>query len=456
MRAVLTALLLLPVLSGCGTPLLRAVDRNDFYAVREQLDKGADINRQVTFGECHQALDCALSKGHRTIAKLLIERGADVHGQGLYVPPIVTTARRNDPELVQLLLDHGARVDSRDWEGNDALTVAAFHGYWELVDLLLARSAEIDNAVARLEVFAQETGVWANPAAARGGIAKLRRRSAGRTVEAAPASEPVRKAAPAPDVDAPSYRLPERGADFAVVVGIEDYSALPPARFAARDAQAVAAHLKALGVPERNIALLTGVQATRTGLAKNIEAWLANNVDERSTVFFYYSGHGAPQPETGEAFLVPFDGDPEYLAETGYPLKRLYEKLGGLKAKRVIAVLDSCFSGAGGRSVLAKGTRPLVNKIDVGAPTGAKVVSLSASQASQVSGADEEARHGLFTYHLLMGLNGAAQDRAGGVTVKSLFDYLAPRVADGARRSNRSQTPRMLPEAGPAGQWRLR
>ena len=258
------------------------------------------------------------------------------------------------------------------------------------------------------------------------------------------------------DADSPAYRLPERPQDFAVVVGIEDYSALPAARFAARDAGAVAAHLKALGVPERNVALLTGVQATRTGLAKHVEAWLTNNVRDDSTVYFYYSGHGAPRPETGEAYLVPFDGDPEYLAETGYPLKRLYEKLGALKARRVIAVLDSCFSGAGGRSVLAKGTRPLVNRIDVSAPAGSRVVSLSASGASQVSGTDEDARHGLFTTHLLRGLSGAAQDQNGGITVKSLFDYLSPKVADQARRSNRSQTPQMLPAAGAAGDWRLR
>ncbi|MDD5628477.1 MAG: caspase family protein [Elusimicrobia bacterium] len=287
-------------------------------------------------------------------------------------------------------------------------------------------------------------------------LARLRRQAPSGGGERPPSRDGGPRPA-ADDVDSPSYRVPERPQDFAVVVGIEDYSSLPAARFAARDAQAVAAHLKALGWPQRNIALLTGVQATKTGLAKHLEAWLPNNAGEQSTVFFYYSGHGAPQPETGEAYLVPFDGDPEYLAETGYPLQRLYERLGALKAKRVIVALDSCFSGAGGRSVLAQGTRPLVNKVDVGSLSGSKVVSLSASQASQISGTAEDERHGLFTYYLLQGLNGAARDQNGGVTVTSLFDYLAPKVADQARRSNRSQNPRMLPAAGSAtGQWRLR
>jgi ankyrin repeat protein len=58
---------------------LRAVGKNDYYAVREQLDKGADIDRAVTFGmNCRLPLDCALFNGYRSIARLLIERGASL------------------------------------------------------------------------------------------------------------------------------------------------------------------------------------------------------------------------------------------------------------------------------------------------------------------------------------------------------------------------------------------
>lgn len=46
-------------------------------------------------------------------------------------------------------------------------------------------------------------------------------------------------------------------------------------------------------------------------------------------------------------------------------MKSLYHNLGQLKAKRVVVALDSCFSGAGGRSVLASGVKPLVTKLDL-------------------------------------------------------------------------------------------
>lgn len=262
-----------------------------------------------------------------------------------------------------------------------------------------------------------------------------------------PQAEALAATAPVSDVDAPRYKSPERAEDYAVVVGVERYNGLPDATYAERDAKAVYEHLIALGYPARNIALVTGAQATRTALVKNLEAWLPQNVDEKSTVFFYYSGHGAPDPAGGAAYLVPADGDPQYLQETAYPVKRVYEKLGALKARRVLVAMDSCFSGAGGRSVLAKGTRPLVGKIDMGA-VGGKVVSLTASASAQISGALDEQRHGLFTYYLLKGLNGEARDVTGAVTVKSLHSYLAPKVQDAAKRANRDQAPQLLPADG--------
>ncbi len=252
---------------------------------------------------------------------------------------------------------------------------------------------------------------------------------------------------PSSDVDAPRYRSGENPHGYAVVIGVEKYSGLPDAQFAERDAKAVYEHLLALGYPPRNIALLVGAQATRTGLVKNLEAWLPQNVDEKSSVFVYYSGHGAPDPTGGAAYLVPSDGDPQYLVETAYPVKRLYEKLEALKAKRVILAMDSCFSGSGGRSVLAKGTRPLVGKIDLGATSG-RVVSLTASASNQISGVIDEQGHGAFTYFLLRGLNGDAKNGAGSVTLKSLHDYLAPRVQDAAKRANRDQLPQIIAAPG--------
>ena len=259
------------------------------------------------------------------------------------------------------------------------------------------------------------------------------------------------------DVDKPGYALPENPNDFAVVIGVEKYTTLPAAEFADRDADAVRAHLLALGYPARNIYFLSGQQATRAKISQSVNTWLPNRVNDTSTVFFYYAGHGAPDPNTSQAYLVPVDGDNDDLGSTAYPLKELYAKLGALKARHVLVALDSCFSGAGGRSVLAKGARPLVTSVDLGASgLPNNVIALTASDKSEISGTIEDQGHGAFTYYMLKGLAGAAKNTSGTVTVQSLYDYLTPNVQDAARLHNRDQTPQLLQSGTAEAQTVLR
>ena len=257
-----------------------------------------------------------------------------------------------------------------------------------------------------------------------------------RAVRGTEASAPAPAAAAAGI--APRFTSPERPDDLAVIVGVESYSDIATkAPYAERDADAFKSFVRALGVPERNIVLLKGPKAVKSSLEKNLEGWLPRLAKPESRVYFYFSGHGAPEIKTGQAYLVPWDGDPNFLEATAYPVSRLYEKLGALPAKQVLVAMDSCFSGAGGRSVLASGARPLVGKVETGA-VPAKVTVLAASAASEISGSLDDRRHGAFTYFLLEGLN------AGRTGAKALHAYLVPKVQDEARRLNRDQTPQLL------------
>jgi len=244
----------------------------------------------------------------------------------------------------------------------------------------------------------------------------------------------------------PKFSSKERPDDLAVIIGIEGYSdIMAKAPYAERDAEAMKAYVRALGVPERNIVLLTGSKAVRSALTKNVEGWLPRMAKSDSRVYFYFSGHGAPDVKTGQAYLVPWDGDPNFLDATAYPVAQLYQKLGALPVKQVLVAMDSCFSGAGGRSVLASGARPLVMKIETGT-VPARVTSLAASASNEISGSLDDKRHGAFTYFLMEGLN------AGQKTPSELIKYLTPRVQDEARRLNRDQTPQLQGD----GAWSLR
>ena len=228
--------------------------------------------------------------------------------------------------------------------------------------------------------------------------------------------------------------------DIAIVIGIEGYQALPKSDYSFDDAKLVKDYVKAMGFKERNIELLTDERATLSGITKTLEAWLKNKVKSNSRVFVYYSGHGAPDPATGEAYLVPYDGDPNYLSVTGYPLKRLYDNLGRFQVKEIVVVLDACFSGSGGRSVLAKGARPLVMMADV-VNIPPNMAILSATQGSQISTSSPEKGHGIFTYFFLKALKDGKKD------IAEIYKYIKPLVEDEAKQINVQQSPSINPDS---------
>jgi uncharacterized caspase-like protein len=201
-----------------------------------------------------------------------------------------------------------------------------------------------------------------------------------------------------------------------------------------------------MGYDEGNIALLLNDRATKGDMEKYFETWLPNRVESDDTVFVYFSGHGAPNTKTGEAYLVPYDGDPVFLENTGYPLSRLYQSLANLPAKEVVVVLDSCFSGAGGRSVIAKGIRPIITEMKSPLLGNGKTIVLAASSGQQVSSTYEQKAHGLMTYFFLKGLQGEADtNKDGKIDIAELFEYLRPQVERVARRDfNNEQTPLLL------------
>lgn len=242
---------------------------------------------------------------------------------------------------------------------------------------------------------------------------------------------------------------------YAIVVGIEQYrERIPKAEFAVQDAKDMAQFLtRQGGYREENVIVRLNEQATKSDMEKYFEAWLKNNVDAHSTLFVYFSGHGAPKADTGEAYMVPYDGDPAFIEQTGYPLKRLYQTLEQLPTKNIVVMLDSCFSGAGGRSVLAKGAKPMVLTVE-GMASSSKAVVLAATSGSNLSLADQETGHGLFTYYALQGMEGEADANGDGtIDVQELFEYLKPQVQRVARRTyNTEQVPQLIVPAALAAQ----
>jgi tetratricopeptide (TPR) repeat protein len=251
------------------------------------------------------------------------------------------------------------------------------------------------------------------------------------------------------DVDQVVASKTDRPDALGVIMGIEDYRYAPGVPFARHDA--LVAHeyfVRTLGLKESNIYLRTDRDATQGEFRKAFDAaqgWLAKRIKpEKTEVFVYFTGHGVPDPSTQDAYLIPADGDPNYPA-TGYRLDELYQNLGRLPARQVTVLIDACFSGQVGRServeMLLAGSRGIAVQTRQ-ADLPPHMVVLTAAQGNQVSSSYPDKSHGLFTYFVLKGLQGHAdQNTDSAVTVAELYAYVRTQVQEHAGHLDREQTP---------------
>lgn len=266
-----------------------------------------------------------------------------------------------------------------------------------------------------------------------------------------PAQAPVAPHAPpqAASTQAPSTsdRSPVVGAPqrtaYALVIGIESYRDLPPATGARKDAEAFANMLRqTMAIPQANIHVALNDRATRSDLERQL-AWIQTAVPPGGRAYLYFSGHGSPQDNDGSPFLVPYDASPDAVSASSIAVSYAAETLNRSHAHEALVVLDACFSGVGGRSVLPKGARPLVRVREVDTPP--RLAIFAAASGSEISGLSAEGTSGLFTKYVLDGIaTGQADiDGDGQLTLQELSDWVTPRVSREAIRIQRNQTPHL-------------
>ncbi len=231
---------------------------------------------------------------------------------------------------------------------------------------------------------------------------------------------------------------------YALIIGVEEYRDLPAPTGARGDAEKFAELVKlSMGLPEQNIRVLTDQNATRGDILSELR-WLDNNVPAGGRIYLYFSGHGSPDPSEGTSFLLPYEATPESMEDTGLELSMVMDRLEATSAREIIAFVDACFSGTGGRSVLPEGIRPLVPVQDT--KPKSRIAIFSASQATEISGNRAGEDIGLFTHYLVegLGLGRADGDGDGQISLAELEAYVAPRVAREARQASREQNPSLF------------
>ena len=236
-------------------------------------------------------------------------------------------------------------------------------------------------------------------------------------------------------------RLVDRGKIWAVVIGISQYRAVQPLRYADKDALAFYEYLwQYIGIPKEQTTLLLNEQATLMNLKRTLGTDLRRKAGEKDTVIVYYAGHGAPEADASagdddglEKYIVPYDADPRDLYTTGLPMREIETIFQRLTPERIIFISDSCYSGAtAGRTFATASRRAVVSETFLNRLSKGKGrIVLSASKASEVSEEREELGHGVFTYYLLEGLRGKADaDKDGIVTVDEVYGYVSKKVPE--------------------------
>ncbi|MDX1907511.1 MAG: caspase family protein [Bacteroidia bacterium] len=252
------------------------------------------------------------------------------------------------------------------------------------------------------------------------------------------------------DRDLPRALQPHPDA-VAVIIGNRDYQHpdVPAVAYALHDAASMRKYLvTSFGFQEDRILFLpNATQADLNGVfgtAEDYRARLFNLVDSGVTdIFVFYSGHGAPDIQTGEAYIVPVDCDPTLVRFNGYSIQTLYNNLSQIPYRTATVVLDACFSGMSDQGTLVAQASPVRIKTSGRLLRDPRAAVLTAAGGSEIASWYPDQTHGLFTYYLLKGLQGAADtDRDRDVSVDELRTWLQTQVPAAARRiHNRTQTP---------------
>lgn len=217
---------------------------------------------------------------------------------------------------------------------------------------------------------------------------------------------------------------------YALIIGNEDYKSYQTGlkveqnvEFAANDAQVFKKYcINTLGIPEQNIIFTTNAGVVKMKQVFNQLNSVIKNLNGQAEIIVYYAGHGFPNEQTKEAYLIPVDVSSNSL-DMALKLTDIYKGLTQYPSIRILVFLDACFTG-GGRDMGLFASRGVSIKPKDEELKGNLVV-FSASSGVQSSQPYYDKGHGIFTYFLLKKL----QDSKGNVSLGDLDKYISESVS---------------------------
>lgn len=221
---------------------------------------------------------------------------------------------------------------------------------------------------------------------------------------------------------------------YAIIIGISDYQNVRDLQFADLDARSFAAFLMAKtggSIPASNITIILNEEATAINIGAALDR-LAPKLVEKDRLILFFAGHGDIETANQNNGLLLLHKAP---ASSYFSFGDEYLKVSDIrninhfcfqKNVEVIIITDACRSGhlAGGSAGLANTSLALSEKW----ASETKILSCQPNEIS-LEGSQWGGGHGVFTYYLVNGLFGLAdQDNDSQVSLLELDSYLKSNV----------------------------
>lgn len=243
------------------------------------------------------------------------------------------------------------------------------------------------------------------------------------------------------------------GRRIALIVGVSKYN--DPSvdlQYANGDAKALyelltSAELGPAAFEPRDVMLLLDEEATVARIGIGLREFL-QRAREDDFALFFFAGHGVPDPNRPQdLYLMAHDTNPRNIAGTGLLMRHVREAVAAIRARNVLILTDACHSAgmSAPKNIRSLTVNPIHRAfLDRLLHTAGGLAILTASEAAQVSlESPKWEGHGVFTYYLLQGLRGSAdQDRDQIVSIGEIMEYVREKVK---RDTNGMQIPSIGP-----------
>jgi Caspase domain len=198
---------------------------------------------------------------------------------------------------------------------------------------------------------------------------------------------------------------------------------------------------------DNHVRLLHDEAATRAAILDGL-AWLKAQTaaDPEATAVVFYSGHGWLDQTTGIYYLIPHDVKPHNIPGSALPGEDFTAALREVKARRLLAVIDSCHAQGMATSKEAATPVDLPPGLTQAAATEGKGLMeelkqgegravFTSSRGHQVSWVRSDGSLSVFTHHLLEALQGAGNKPGESeVRLSNLMGHLGRAVPNSTRQ----------------------